>query len=126
MIKHRRHRTHLPERFLLPEPEDNLVAAIIKQAWCDAFIGGVKDIYAEYHRTDDKKNARRMFEAELPDIWRRSLKDLADAIQIDDRDIVIGYRRYKKKLEAGTVKIKAGDAFDLLFKTLSKGGRLKK
>ena len=126
MIKHRRHRTHLPERFLLKEPEDNLVAAIIKQAWCDAFAGEVKDIYAEYHREDDKKNARQMFEAELPDVWRRSLKNLADAIEIDDRDLVIGYARYRKKLEAGTVKMKASDAFDLLFKTLSNGGRFKK
>lgn len=126
MMKHRRHRTHLPERFLLSEPEDNLVAAIIKQAWCDAFAGRVKDFYAEYHRNDDKRDARQMFEAELPDVWRQSLRDLASAIQIDDRDLVIGYARYKKSRENGTVKIKASDAFDLLFKTLSNGGRFKK
>lgn len=126
MIKHRRHRTHLPERFLLNEPEENLVAAIIKQAWCDAFAGKVKDYYAEYHRSDDKKDARRMFEADLTDVWRRSLKDLADAIQIRDKDIVVAYARYKKLVTAGKVKMRAGDAFDLLLKTLSNGGRLKK
>lgn len=126
MTKHRRHRTHLPERFLLKEPEENLVAAIIKQAWCDAFAGKVKDYYAEYHRADDKKDARRMFEAELPDVWRRSLKDLADAIQISDKDLVLGYSRYKKLVTEGTIKMRASDAFDLLLKTLSNGGRLKK
>lgn len=126
MTKHRRHRTHLPERFLLKEPEENLVAAIIKQAWCDAFAGKVKDYYAEYHRADDKKDARRMFEAELPDVWRRSLKDLADAIQISDKDLVLGYSRYKKLITEGTIKMRASDAFDLLLKTLSNGGRLKK
>ena len=126
MTKHRRHRTHLPERFLLKEPEENLVAAIIKQAWCDAFAGKVKDYYAEYHRADDKKDARRMFEAELPDVWRRSLKDMADAIQISDKDLVLGYSRYKKLITEGTIKMRASDAFDLLLKTLSNGGRLKK
>ena len=125
MTRHRRHRTHLPERFLLAEPEDNLIAAVIRQAWCDAFAGRVKDFYAEKHRDDDKRNARRMFEADETDEWRLSLRDLAQAIQIDDKSLVIGYSRYKARVLAGKKKVRAGVAFDLLLKTLANGGRLK-
>lgn len=120
MTKHRRHRTHLPERFLLAEPEDNLIAAVIRQAWCDAFAGRVKDFYAEKHRDDDKRNARRMFEADETDEWRLSLRDLAQAIQIDDKSLVIGYSRYKARVLSGKKKSKSRGRFRPVIKNTRK------
>lgn len=120
MTRHRRHRTHLPERFLLAEPEDNLIAAVIRQAWCDAFAGRVKDFYAEKHRDDDKRNARRMFEADETDEWRLSLRDLAQAIQIDDKSLVIGYSRYKAQVLSGKKKSKSRGRFQPAIKNTRK------
>lgn len=120
MKKHKRHVTHLPERFLLPTPEENLVAAIIKQAWCDAFCKKVRDYYGNYHRNTDRKYAIRMFEADVADEYRQSLGCLADALMLDDERIIKGYRIYKKLLAEGKAKHKPSEAFDALLKILIK------
>ncbi|MBQ8465741.1 MAG: hypothetical protein IJ545_07020 [Alphaproteobacteria bacterium] len=120
MKKHKRHITHLPDRFLLATPEENLVAAIIKQAWCDAFCKKVKDYYGNYHRNADRKYAVRMFEGEITDEYRKSLGYLADALGVDDATIVHGYGIYKKMVAEGRAKYKPSEAFDALLKILIK------
>lgn len=118
MKKHKRHATHLPDRFLLTTPEENLIAAIIKQAWCDAFCKKIKDYYGNYHRNADRKYALRMFEAEITDEYRQSLGHLANAILIDDVKIIKGYKIYKKMVAEGRAKYKPSEAFDALLKIL--------
>lgn len=118
MKKHKRHVTHLPERFLLTTPEDNLIAAIIKQAWCDAFCKRVRNYYGNYHRNADRKYAIRMFEAEITDEYRQSLGYLADALLIDDERLIKGYKIYKRMVAEGRAKHKPSEAFDALLKIL--------
>ena len=119
MKQHKRHVTHLPERFLLATPEENLIAAIIKQAWCDAFCNKVKNYYGNYHRNTDRKCALRMFEADITDEYRQSLGYLADALYIDDERIIKGYKIYKKLIAEGKARHKPGEAFDALLKILT-------
>ena len=118
MKKHKRHVTHLPERFLLTTPEENLIAAIIKQAWCDAFCKRVRNYYGNYHRNADRKYAIRMFEAEITDEYRQSLGYLADALLIDDERLIKGYKIYKRMVAEGRAKHKPSEAFDALLKRL--------
>lgn len=118
MKKHKRHVTHLPERFLLTTPEENLIAAIIKQAWCDAFCKRVRNYYGNYHRNADRKYAIRMFEAEITDEYRQSLGYLADALLIDDERLIKGYKIYKRMVAEGRAKHKPSEAFDALLKIL--------
>jgi hypothetical protein len=118
MKKHKRHVTHLPERFLLTTPEENLIAAIIKQAWCDAFCKRVRNYYGNYHRNADRKYAIRMFEAKITDEYRQSLGYLADALLIDDERLIKGYKIYKRMVAEGRAKHKPSEAFDALLKIL--------
>lgn len=116
--RHKKHATHLPDRFLLTSPEENLIAAIIKQAWCDVFTKKVKNYYGNYHRNSDRKYALRMFEEKNSDEYRQSLANLADALRVDDNAIIRGYMIYKKMFLEGTAKHKPGEAFDTLLKIL--------
>ncbi len=118
MKKQKRHVTHLPERCLLTTPEENLIAAIIKQAWCDAFCKRVRNYYGNYHRNADRKYAIRMFEAEITDEYRQSLGYLADALLIDDERLIKGYKIYKRMVAEGRAKHKPSEAFDALLKIL--------
>lgn len=113
-----KHRTHLPTRFLMATSEENLIVAIIKQAWCDAFMNITAGEYYGLHQHKEQKNARQMFEGGHKDEWRQSLKDLAQSIQIDDEDIVNAYYRYGTMLKAGKTDVSPDDAFDILIKTL--------
>lgn len=113
----KKHRTHLPTRFLMTTPEENLVAAIIKQTWCDAFMKETHG-YVGTHNKNEKKRALQMFESDTSDEWRKSLGYLAGAVQIEDEDLVQGYSRYKKALEKGIATVEPDEAFDILLKTL--------
>lgn len=126
MTKHRKHKTHLPAKFLFDTPEENLVAGIIRQAWCDAFAGKVKDIYAQEHRNRNYKEAVKMFEADCANEWRQSLSYLTDAIRIDEFLLVDGYFRYKKLIQTtGKKRPKPAEAFDALLKILINKGETK-
>ncbi|MBQ9236145.1 MAG: hypothetical protein IJ184_06770 [Alphaproteobacteria bacterium] len=119
MTKHRRHKTHLPAKFLFETPEENLIAGILRQAWCDAFAGKVENIYAQEHRNRDRKEAVKMFEADCENEWRKSLAYLTDAIQIDEFLLVEGYFKYKGLIQAtGKKRPKPAEAFDALLKIL--------
>lgn len=113
-----KHRTHLPTRFLMPTAEENLVVAIIKQAWCDAFMNITAREYYGLHQHKEQNKARQMFEAGDKDEWRQSLKNLAEAIQLNDNDLVNAYKRYGRMLQAGKTDVRPEDAFDILIKTL--------
>lgn len=126
MTKHRKHKTHLPAKFLFDTPEENLIAGIIRQAWCDAFAGKVKDIYAQEHRNRSYKEAVKMFEADCTNKWRQSLSYLTDAIQIDEFLLVDGYFRYKKLIQTiGKKRPKPAEAYDALLKILINKGETK-
>lgn len=126
MTKHRRHKTHLPEKFLFDTPEENLVAGILRQAWCDAFASKVENIYAQEHRNRDRKEALKMFEADCADELRQSLSYLTDAIRIDEFLLVEGYFKYKKLIQTtGKKRPKPAEAFDALLKILINKGETK-
>lgn len=124
MTKHRKHKTHLPSKFLFETPEENLVAGIIRQAWCDAFAGKVKDIYAQEHRNRNRKEAILFFEGNYnTNQWRQSLTYLTDTLRIDEFLLVEGYFKYKTMIQLlGHKKPKAAEAFDILLKTLINKG----
>ena len=110
--KHRKHKTHLPDRFPFKTAEENVIAGIIMQAWCDAFMQCSEQSYIGFHEKKEQKTARQMFEGHGE--WRRSLKNLCAAIQIQDTDLVKAYVEYKKMRLKGVTKIspaKAGIAF---------------
>lgn len=113
----KKHRTHLPERFLLDSPEENLIAAIIKQAWCDAFMK-IGSGYIGIHNSKEREIARRMFEEEAGSEWRQSLTTLAELIDINDTDIVRGYYWYKKMAETKTAACSPEKAFDAMLKVI--------
>lgn len=113
----KRHRTHLPTRFLMMTPEENLVVAIIRQAWCDAFMKETHG-YVGVHKKNEQRRAVQMFESDTYDEWRKSLGYLAGSIQIEDEDLIKGYSRYKKALEKGIAAVEPDEAFDILLKTL--------
>lgn len=113
-----KHRTHLPNRFLMLTAEENLIVAIIKQAWCDAFMTITSGEYYGLHQKNEKKTAARMFEAQPSDEWRQSLGTLAEAIGLDDEDIVKGYCKYKDLLTAGRTDVEPEETFDILIKSL--------
>ena len=113
-----KHRTHLPTRFLMRTAEEDLMVAIIKQAWCDAFMIITAQEYYALHQKKEQKNAKRMFEAPTTDEWRQSLGTLAEAVGMDDDDIVEGYLKYKRLRLAGKTEIEPEEAFDVLIKSL--------
>ncbi len=117
MTKHRKHRTHLPKRFLLNTPEENLVAAIIRQAWCDAFMRE-RCGYIGIHLKKEKDAAVKMFEENKTNEYRQSLTNLADLLGINDKDIVRGYFWYKQTREEGSATSSPDSAFDTLLKVL--------
>lgn len=109
--------TSLLNRFIFQTPEENLVAAILRQAWCDAFmIITAEGEYYGYHQRQEQRYAKRMFEGQPKDEWRQSLRVLASAIEIDDNSLVDGYFKYKKVVKKSEVEPEK--AFDILLKTL--------
>lgn len=112
-----KHRTNLLNRFILQTPEENLVAAVLRQAWCDAFMSiTAEGEYYGYHQRQEQKYAKRMFEGQLKDEWRQSLRILASALEIDDNSLVSGYLKYKKV--ANKTDVDPEKAFNILLKTL--------
>jgi hypothetical protein len=102
------------ESYAADSPEENLLTAVIRQAWCDALCGKQSTDLAE----KDIQNAKNMFEKNITNNWRQALQILCTFIDVDDEQLVVGYKKYKDLKENKQISLKAEDFFNILLKKL--------
>lgn len=106
---------HLPDRTLFALPEQNLVVAVIRQAWLDTFDD------RESIRVE-RSSARSFFGGRLEkDGFRQSLANLCDVIGVDDEYIASAWRRYEKARSEGRTNAEPKKAFSIMMNAAVEG-----
>lgn len=106
---------HLPDRTLFSLLEQNLVVAVIRQAWLDAFDEREEACF-------ERSSARSFFGGHLESgSLRQSLANLCRVIGVDDEYIAIAWHRYDKARSEGQTTVNPKKAFSIIMNAAAKG-----
>ncbi len=106
---------HLPDRTLFHLPEQNLVVAVIRQAWLDTFD--------EKEEVCVDRRSARLFFGGHPEkgSFRQSLANLCSVLGVDDEYIATVWYRYDKARSEGRTDVDPKKAFHIMMNALAEG-----